>query len=51
MPDNRPLTPARFWQEVFIAAVRSGKQVTEANQIAQKALTEYQKLTQGDKDA
>lgn len=41
----RSLPPIRFWQEIFIAAVRSGKQVSEAKGIAQQALVDLQKLT------
>lgn len=46
-----PYKAVRFWQEIFIAAVRSGKQVTEARQIAQQALVDFQKLTTGEKSA
>jgi hypothetical protein len=44
MVENKPMTPSRFWQEVYIAAVRSGKQASEARGIAQQALVDYQKL-------
>ena len=45
MAENRSLTFARFWQEVYIAAVRSGKQSSEAEGIAYKALASLLKLT------
>jgi hypothetical protein len=45
MPENTPLKYVRFWQEVYIAAVRSGKQSTEAAQIANSALTDLLKLS------
>lgn len=41
----KSMSPTRFWQEIYIAAVRSGKQASEALGIAQKALTDMQKLT------
>jgi hypothetical protein len=42
-----PLSPNRFWQEVYIAAVRNGRAPSEALTFAQKALTDYQKLASG----
>jgi hypothetical protein len=47
MPEDRykSMSPTRFWQEIYIAAVRSGKQSSEALGIAQRALTDMQKLT------
>jgi hypothetical protein len=45
MPENRPLTPARFWQEVYIAAIRAGHMPDDANACAQRAMTDFLKLT------
>jgi hypothetical protein len=45
MPENMPLKNVRFWQEVYIAAVRSGKQATEAAALANRALTDMLKLS------
>jgi hypothetical protein len=45
MAENMPLKNMRFWQEVYIAAVRSGKQSTEACEIANRALTDLLKLS------
>jgi hypothetical protein len=44
---NKPLSPTRFWQEIYIAAIRSGKTSLQAKADAQQALTDYQKLVVG----
>jgi hypothetical protein len=40
-----PLKNLRFWQEVYIAAVRSGKRSLEASEIANHALNDLMKIT------
>jgi hypothetical protein len=44
VPENMPLRPVRFWQEVYIAAIRAGCDASEAKALAQQALTDMQKL-------
>jgi hypothetical protein len=44
VPENMPLKAARFWQEVYIAAVRAGQSQTYAKACAQQAMTDFLKL-------
>lgn len=45
LPENsKSMAPSRFWQEVFIAAVRAGMGARDAQIIAQQALDEFTKL-------
>jgi hypothetical protein len=57
MPEDRykSMSPTRFWQEIYIAAVRAGQSPEYCLAMAQQALTNMQKLTglvypQGDKE-
>ncbi len=47
---SKSMLPVRFWQEVYIAAVRAGQSQDQAKQMAQQALNDYYKLT-GEKSA
>lgn len=41
----KSMSPTRFWQEIYIAAVRAGQSPEYCLAMAQKALTDMQKLT------
>jgi len=42
--DNKPFTRTRFWQEVYIAAIRAGNTAEYACVAANKALNDLMKL-------
>ena len=46
MPENMPLKAVRFWQEVYLAAVRAGQSEDYCLHMAQKAMNDFLKLTQ-----
>ena len=45
MPENMPLKNLRFWQEVYIAAIRAGQTRPYACQCANEALNDLMKIT------
>jgi hypothetical protein len=50
MAENMPLRQTRFWQEVFLAAIRAGQSYDYAALCANKAIADFSALTGGAKE-